>query len=303
MEEHSNTQRTPYLFTAKELDEETGLYYFGARYYDPRTSVWQSPDPILAKYLPSLDQTATDINELPSQGGIFEPVNLNLYACSHQRPLVMGDPNGKNAKWYTTLAGEAAHRRFGAIATTSLQSTGRYQDIQVNTPLSRIVGAVLTQDLGGLTRPDVAATRIGGRDIDVWELKPISWSNTPESRQAAAAQLDGYINSVNNNRGLFSRPRWAQRGDNDLIVEFDGMPAGQITANGTIYDVRLWTGRNRGIEQEGVIYYDLTPVGRTIPGQIADGIARGVDEFGRALQNGPIIVPCPPFCGGGPIRE
>ncbi|WP_414709498.1 RHS repeat domain-containing protein [Ramlibacter sp.] len=34
VEESSNTQRTPYLFTAKELDEETGLYYFGARYYD-----------------------------------------------------------------------------------------------------------------------------------------------------------------------------------------------------------------------------------------------------------------------------
>ncbi|QMU60039.1 MAG: hypothetical protein GKR98_09005 [Boseongicola sp.] len=48
VEEHSNTQRTPWLFTGKELDEETGLYYFGARYYDPRTSVWQSPDPILA---------------------------------------------------------------------------------------------------------------------------------------------------------------------------------------------------------------------------------------------------------------
>ena len=43
VEESANTQRTPYLFTAKELDEETQLYYFGARYYDPRTSVWQSP--------------------------------------------------------------------------------------------------------------------------------------------------------------------------------------------------------------------------------------------------------------------
>ncbi len=36
VEENSNTQRTPYLFTGKELDEETGLYYFGARYYDAR---------------------------------------------------------------------------------------------------------------------------------------------------------------------------------------------------------------------------------------------------------------------------
>ncbi|MEM9522374.1 MAG: SpvB/TcaC N-terminal domain-containing protein, partial [Pseudomonadota bacterium] len=36
VEEHANTQRTPYLFTSKELDEDTALYYFGARYYDPR---------------------------------------------------------------------------------------------------------------------------------------------------------------------------------------------------------------------------------------------------------------------------
>ena len=51
VDEHSNTLRTPYLFTGKEYDIETGLYYFGARYYDPRTSVWQSPDPILGSYL------------------------------------------------------------------------------------------------------------------------------------------------------------------------------------------------------------------------------------------------------------
>ena len=31
VEESSNTQRTPYLFTAKELDEETGLYFYGCR--------------------------------------------------------------------------------------------------------------------------------------------------------------------------------------------------------------------------------------------------------------------------------
>ena len=35
---------TPYLFNAKELDEETGMYYYGARYYDPRVSLWISTD-------------------------------------------------------------------------------------------------------------------------------------------------------------------------------------------------------------------------------------------------------------------
>ncbi|MDH5415289.1 MAG: hypothetical protein OEW87_14220 [Flavobacteriaceae bacterium] len=46
VEEHSNTDRTPYLFNGKELDEETGLYYYGARYYDARISVWLSVDPL-----------------------------------------------------------------------------------------------------------------------------------------------------------------------------------------------------------------------------------------------------------------
>ena len=45
IEERNNTWNTPYLFNAKEFDEETGLYYYGARYYDPRLSLWMSTDP------------------------------------------------------------------------------------------------------------------------------------------------------------------------------------------------------------------------------------------------------------------
>ncbi|GHT17518.1 hypothetical protein FACS189429_1780 [Bacteroidia bacterium] len=45
IEERNNKWNTPFLFNAKELDEETGLYYYGARYYDPRVSLWLSADP------------------------------------------------------------------------------------------------------------------------------------------------------------------------------------------------------------------------------------------------------------------
>lgn len=44
-EERNNIWNTPYLFNAKEFDEETGLYYYGARYYEPRLSLWMSTDP------------------------------------------------------------------------------------------------------------------------------------------------------------------------------------------------------------------------------------------------------------------
>ena len=45
IEERNNTWNTPYLFNAKEYDEETGMYYYGARYYEPRISLWMSTDP------------------------------------------------------------------------------------------------------------------------------------------------------------------------------------------------------------------------------------------------------------------
>lgn len=42
----TNCYRSPYKFNGKELDEESNLYYYGARYYDPRISVWVSVDPM-----------------------------------------------------------------------------------------------------------------------------------------------------------------------------------------------------------------------------------------------------------------
>jgi len=50
IEERNAIWNTPYKFNAKELDEETGLYYYGARYYDPRVSLWISADPLQEKY-------------------------------------------------------------------------------------------------------------------------------------------------------------------------------------------------------------------------------------------------------------
>ena len=44
VEQRNGTWNTPYLFNAKELDEETGLYYYGARYLDPTGVRWLSVD-------------------------------------------------------------------------------------------------------------------------------------------------------------------------------------------------------------------------------------------------------------------
>lgn len=61
IEERNNIWNTPYLFNAKEFDEETGLYYYGERYYDPRLSLWMSSDPMMEKY-PSLSPYSYTFN-------------------------------------------------------------------------------------------------------------------------------------------------------------------------------------------------------------------------------------------------
>jgi RHS repeat-associated protein len=59
-----------YRYTGKERDEETGLDYFGARYYAPWLGRWTTADPL----------------------GLQAGVNLYLYARGS--PIVMVDPNG-----------------------------------------------------------------------------------------------------------------------------------------------------------------------------------------------------------------
>ena len=51
VDEHSSSEELPYKFNGKELDEETGLYYYGARYMDPKISMWLGVDPLTEKYI------------------------------------------------------------------------------------------------------------------------------------------------------------------------------------------------------------------------------------------------------------
>ena len=44
------TANSSYTFSAKEKDSETGLSYFGSRYYSSDLSVWLSVDPMAGKY-------------------------------------------------------------------------------------------------------------------------------------------------------------------------------------------------------------------------------------------------------------
>ena len=92
----------PYKFTGKEIDEETGLYYYGARYLDPKYSLWISADPALGDYIPGVGKaTANDIGNLPGMGGAFNHINFNLYHYAGNNPVKYVDPDGKSDDPYS----------------------------------------------------------------------------------------------------------------------------------------------------------------------------------------------------------
>lgn len=64
----------PHKFTGKELDQETGLYFYGARYYDPVLARFISPD--------------TYVQQLS------DPQTLNRYTYARNNPLKYTDPTG-----------------------------------------------------------------------------------------------------------------------------------------------------------------------------------------------------------------
>ena len=89
-----------FMFSAKELDKETGFYYYGARYLDPKYSRWISCDPAMntGEYFPvapTSDEARQHNGNLPGMGGIFNHINGNLFAYAGNNPVKYTDPDGR----------------------------------------------------------------------------------------------------------------------------------------------------------------------------------------------------------------
>ena len=50
VDEHNTSYEQPWKFNGKELDSETGLYYYGARFYEPVLAMWYGPDKLAEDY-------------------------------------------------------------------------------------------------------------------------------------------------------------------------------------------------------------------------------------------------------------
>jgi len=114
----NSNYRTPYKFTGKELDKETGLYYFGARYYDARMSRWISTDKYLERYLPIKGNV--ELDNLPGMGGVYNSINLDLYCYVRGNPILYLDPDGHLLKEFGEWLNKAGADINKAITNSSV---------------------------------------------------------------------------------------------------------------------------------------------------------------------------------------
>jgi len=101
-----------YEFTGKERDQETGLDYFGARYYASHLGRWASPDPI---------SVHSDSDKL-----------RNPYRYALSNPLVLVDPNGLDEEEAPASSGTTSWGR-GFRETLFLNAREFYVYLQTGT--------------------------------------------------------------------------------------------------------------------------------------------------------------------------
>lgn len=91
VQDQAPREKTHYRFTGQYLDDSTGLYYYGARYYDPDLGRFISPDPL---YLADPERCTGN------------PISCSLFAYANNNPMSFIDPTGLDA----TIAGTPTYR-------------------------------------------------------------------------------------------------------------------------------------------------------------------------------------------------
>ena len=123
-EERTSGTENPYLFNGKELDMETGLYYYGARYMEPNTSIWYGVDPLSEKY--------------PNMSGY-------IYAAGN--PIMYIDPDGREVF-------AIFNRATGKVAITDLDHYQNGLPIKTASGKDYVHGGI-RDDKGNLTHNQV----------------------------------------------------------------------------------------------------------------------------------------------------
>ena len=99
IEQRASGAFTPYKYNAKEMDEETGLYYYGARYYDARLSRFLSVDRYASKYPGQSPYNYVANNPIrfidPTGDTIDVPNNARMDQTLNDLAKIYATPEGK----------------------------------------------------------------------------------------------------------------------------------------------------------------------------------------------------------------
>jgi RHS repeat-associated protein len=130
-EEYAPPPLTPdrLRFTAKERDVETGLDYFGARYYASRTGRFTTVDP------------AMDID-----AALIDPQRWNRYTYALDNPLKFTDPDGRNPALLHWLA-QVAQRAASSPAVQRAQQAIAIQGSRAWVALTRLFNTPQGQEV------------------------------------------------------------------------------------------------------------------------------------------------------------
>ncbi|MGI5172106.1 RHS repeat-associated core domain-containing protein [Treponema sp. OMZ 840] len=159
IEKRASENRTlPFKFTGKERDEETGLYYYGARYLDAKTSRWLTTDPALGEYVSGTEK---------GEGGIYNQVNFNLYHYAGNNPVKYTDPDGKVFCLVTAGIGAGigfaygAYKSYTETGAVDLREAGK--DALIGGIIGLGLGATAAVALTGSATASVTAVAVSAK--------------------------------------------------------------------------------------------------------------------------------------------
>lgn len=125
----SGSYGNDYTFTGKELDSETSLQYFGARYYSGIAGKFTSSDPIF------LALGSGSLN------GLRDPQVYNSYAYGRNNPYRMVDPDGQ---MFLNTVGNFVLGVLNAIASNNMLGYGRIESSSSGFGAGQTTGDVIS---------------------------------------------------------------------------------------------------------------------------------------------------------------
>ena len=177
----------PYKFTAKELDEETGLYYYGARYLDPKYSRWISTDPALSAYMSGYSVGG---------GGIYNHFNFNLYHYANNNPVKYTDPTGmwidNEDGTYTAEPGDTLYDLYGDDWQNKSGFTRDPRTLQIGETVGRKRENIKSDS------PSTNVNNSQSQNIELWDF----YAGKSDDGLTRALYTRGVINNDLNNGQL-----------------------------------------------------------------------------------------------------